>query len=102
MAWQILEHTPATEPLHLSVLQAKAAHYLQHRRLKHSAVDKAHMVVSKTGQSIDEGLFTESANVLAADQVLIEIKKDQRKVFYKRQHTSDPSSLPHRPHTRIV
>lgn len=32
MAWQTLEHTPATEPLHLSVLQAKAAHYLQHRR----------------------------------------------------------------------
>lgn len=102
MAWQILEHTPATEPLHLSVLQAKAAHYLQHRRLKHIAVDKAHMVVSKTGQIIDEGLFTESANVLAADQVLIEIKKDQRKVFYKGQHISVPSSLADRQYARIV
>lgn len=102
MAWKTLEHTPVSEPIHLSVLQAKAAQYLQHRRLKHIAVDAARMVVSKTGQMIDEGLLAEPANLLAADEILIEIKKDQRKVFYQGQHISVSSSLADRQYARIV
>lgn len=102
IAWQTLEHTPATEPIHLSVLEAKAAQYLQHRRLKHLAVGTAPMVVSKTGKVIEAGLFAEPATVVAADQILIEIKKDQRKVFYQGQHISVPSSLAGRQYARIV
>ena len=102
IAWQTLEPTPATEPIHLSVLEAKAAQYLQHRRLKHLAVGTAPMVVSKTGKVIEAGLFAEPATVVAADQILIEIKKDQRKVFYQGQHISVPSSLADRQYARIV
>ncbi|GAA2945233.1 hypothetical protein GCM10010525_06120 [Glutamicibacter bergerei] len=101
-AWQTLAHTPATEPLHLSVLEAKAAEYLRHRRLKHIALGKATIAVSKTGKTIDPGLFEEPATGLAANQMLVDVVKDQRKVFYKGLHISVPSRLAGRQYYRMV
>ena len=101
-AWQTLEHTPATEPIHLSVLEAKAAEYLQKRKLKQVALGKASIAVSKTGEIMDAGLFPEPAIGLAANQILVEVVKDQRKVFYKGQQISVPSSLAGRQYCRTV
>lgn len=50
IAWQTLKHTPATEPLHLSMLKAKAAEYLHKRKLNHVALGTASLTVSKTGE----------------------------------------------------
>ncbi len=102
IAWQTLAHTPAMEPLHLSVLQAKAAEYLSHRRLKHIALGKATIAVSKTGKIIDPGLFEEPAPGVAAIQMLVDFVKDQRKVYYKALHISVPSMLAGRQYYRMV
>lgn len=48
-AWELLEHTPATEPIHLSVLEAKAAEYLSKRRLAQPTA-RLDVVVSKSGE----------------------------------------------------
>lgn len=102
IAWQTLEHTPAIEPIHLSVLEAKAAEYLRNRRLKQVALGQASIAVSKTGEIIDAGSFPEPAAGLAANQILIEVMRDQRKVFYKGQHISVPSTLAGRQNCRTV
>lgn len=102
IAWQTLEHTPATEPIHLSVLEAKAAEYAQKRRLKHVALGTASLTVSKTGELMDESLFPEPATGLAANQILVEVMREQRKVFYKGEHISVPASLAGRQYCRTV
>ncbi|GAA5226894.1 hypothetical protein GCM10025778_14270 [Paeniglutamicibacter antarcticus] len=73
------------------MLEAKAAEYLSKRRLKQVALGTASVAVSKSGEIIDAGLFPEPATGLAANQVLIEIVKDQCKVFYQGQQISVPS-----------
>lgn len=102
IAWQTLEHTPASDPIHLSVLEAKAAEYLRNRKLKQVALGNASIAVSKTGEIIDAGLFSEPAIGLAANQILVEVMSDQRKVFYKGQHISLPSTLAGRQYCRTV
>lgn len=102
IAWQALEHTPAIEPIHLSVLEAKAAEYLQKRKLKQVALGQASIAVSKTGEILDAGLFPEPAISLAANQILVEVMRDQRKVFYKGQQISVPSTLAGRQYCRTV
>lgn len=101
-AWKTLEHTPATEPIHLSVLEAKASEYRQKRRLKHLELAGANIAVTKTGEILDPELFSEPATGLAANQVLVEVMADQRKVFYKGQHISVPASLAGRQYARTV
>lgn len=93
-AWQTLAHTPAAEPLHLSVLEAKAAEYLRNRRLKHIALGKATIAVSKTGKIIDPGLFEEPATGLAANQMLVDVVKDQRKGLLKVKRGAGCSARP--------
>lgn len=102
IAWQTLEHTPATEPIHLSVLEAKAAEYLQKLKLKHVALGTASLTVSKTGEMMDADLFPEPATGLAANQILVEVMREQRKVFYKGEHISVPASLAGRQYCRTV
>ncbi|MGP4990948.1 integrase core domain-containing protein [Glutamicibacter sp. BW77] len=94
ITWQTLDHSPAIEPIHLSVLQAKAAEYLRNRILKHSALGKASIAVSKTGEIIDASLLKEPATGLAANQMLVDVAKDQQKAFYKGLHISVPQSWP--------
>lgn len=75
------------------MLQAKAAAYLRNRRLKYIALGKATIAVSKTGKIIDPALFEEPATGLASNQMLVDVVKDQRKVFYKGLHISVSSRL---------
>lgn len=93
IAWQTLEHTPAAEPIHLPVLEAKAAEYRQKRKLKQVALGKACIAVSKTGEIMDASLFPDLAIGLAANQILVEVISNQRKVFYKGQQISVRSTL---------
>lgn len=104
MAWTTLEHTPATEPIPLSVLEAKAAEYSAKRRLKQVALGKADMVVAKNGMaySLDEWNAAEAPAGLEANQTLVTVMADQRKVFYKGQHISVPSVMAGRQYVRTV
>ncbi|MGP5411656.1 integrase core domain-containing protein [Glutamicibacter ardleyensis] len=101
-SWQALEHTPATEPIPLFLLEAKAAEYLSKRNLKHIILSTSNFVVSKTGVSLPADLFSEPVERLSANQVLVEVMRKQRKVLYKRQHISVPASLAGRQYCRTV
>ena len=51
---------------------------------------------------IDPGLFEEPATGLAANQMLVDVVKDQRKLFYKGLHISVPSRMAGRQYYRMV
>jgi type III secretory pathway component EscV len=101
-AWQALEHTPATEQIPLSLLEAKTAEYLNKRNLKHIILSTSNFVVTKTGAPLPADHFSEPVEVLSANQVLVEVMRKQRKVLYKGQHISVPASLARRQYCRTV
>ncbi|KSU67746.1 hypothetical protein AS038_01185 [Arthrobacter sp. NIO-1057] len=82
-AWELLEHTPATEPIHLSVLEAKAAEYLSKRRLVQPTA-RLDVVVSKSGE-IMKSTHDESdpVRLLESNQMLVEVTKENRRTFYQ-------------------
>lgn len=47
LAWELLEHTPALEPLPLAVLEAKAAEYRSVRKLRQVELGKTNITVTK-------------------------------------------------------
>ncbi|KSU68211.1 IS481 family transposase [Arthrobacter sp. NIO-1057] len=102
-AWELLEHTPATEPIHLSVLAAKAAEYLSKRRLAQSTVSRLDVVVSKSGE-IMKSTHDESDPVplLESNQMLVEVTKANRRTFYQGFHISLPTSFARRQFIRTI
>lgn len=102
-AWDLLEHTPAVEPIALTVLEAKAAEYLSKRRLAQSPTSKFDVVVSKTG-AIMQSTHDESDPVpqLASNQMLVEVTKENRRTFYQGFHISLPTSFAHRQFIRTI
>lgn len=102
-AWELLEHTPATAPLHLSVLEARAAEYLSKRRLLQSAVSRLDVVVSKSGE-IMTNTHDESDPVplLESNQMLVEVTKENRRTFYQGFHISLPTSFARRQFVRTI
>ena len=82
-AWELLEHTPATEPIPMVVLEAKAAEYLMKRRVGSSAVNRADLVVSKTGDILDK--LTEQpepAMYRESHQLLVRVNRDNCQAYY--------------------
>lgn len=51
---------------------------------------------------MDESLLPEPATGLATVQILVEVMREQRKVFYKGEHISIPASLAGRQYCRTV
>ena len=102
-AWELLEHTPATEPIALSVLEAKAAEYLSKRRLATSVAHKLDVVVSKSGE-IMRSTHDESDPVplLGPNQMLVEVTRENRRTFYQGFHISLPTSFARRQFVRII
>lgn len=99
-AWDLLAHTPATEPISLSVLQAKAAQYAQARALRRSDLERAGLTISKTGQILtDEEATTAQATV---DQMMVEVTKANRQVYYQGFHVSLPSTYADRQFYRTI
>ncbi|WP_188744846.1 integrase core domain-containing protein, partial [Agromyces bauzanensis] len=78
-AWDLLEHTPATEPIPLSVLEAKASEYRQAHAKRQSDLGRAALTISKTGQVLPD----DNAQQQAADQSLVEVTKANRQVYYQ-------------------
>lgn len=91
-AWDLLAHTPATEPIPLSVLEAKASQYRQARDRRRQDLDRAALTISKTGHVMPE------ADVLpqATDQTLVEVTAANRQVYYQGFHISLPTTYAER------
>lgn len=85
----MLEHTPATAPIPMVVLEAKAAEYPMKRRIVSSAAQRADLVVSKTGDILEKltdqhepGMHRES------HQLLVRANKDNCQAYYRGMQIS--------------
>lgn len=97
-AWDLLEHTPATEPIPLMVLEAKASEYRQARARQQSDLNRASLTISKTG----EILPGDSARQQAADQSIVEVTKANRQVYYQGYHVTLPTTYADRQFYRTI
>lgn len=80
-AWDLLDHTPAVEPIRMEVLQAKASQYRQARRLSQRQIGRATVTVSKSGQVLPEPPSVDAMEQ-AADQTVVEVTAANRQVYY--------------------
>ncbi|QRQ78326.1 integrase core domain-containing protein [Glutamicibacter protophormiae] len=102
-AWELLEHTPATEPIPMVVLEAKAAEYLMKRRVGSSAVNRADLVVSKTGDILDK--LTEQhepAMDRESHQLLVRVNRDNCQAYYRGKQISLPQTYADRQFLRTI
>jgi len=97
-AWDLLAHTPATEPIALSVLQAKASEYSQARARRQTNLGRAALTISKSGQILPD----EDAPQTAADQMMIEVTKANRQVYYQGYQVSLPATYAERKFYRTI
>lgn len=81
VAWDLLEHTPASEPIPLAVLEARAAEYLSKRRLQRQGVHRADLMVMKDGTTLQDSaqgtVIDQSAN-----EAIVEITKANHQVYF--------------------
>lgn len=98
-SWQLVEHTSATEPIPLVVLEAKASQHRQARRLRHSDHSQSALTISKTGQ-----LLIDDTDVIGpgSDQSIVEVTRDNRQVYYQGFHVSLPSTFAGREFYRTI
>ena len=99
-AWDLLAHTPATEPIPLAVLEAKASEYRQARRLRRRDLDRSALTISKTGRLLADG--PEPVVEQAADQSLVEVTAANRQVYYQGHHVSLPTTFAGREFYRTI
>ncbi|MEB0268034.1 integrase core domain-containing protein, partial [Cryobacterium sp. 10I5] len=97
-AWDLLEHTPATEPIPLSVLEAKASEYRQARARRQSDLHRASLTISKTGQILPD----DSARPQTTDQSLVGVTKANRQVYFQGYHVSLPTTYADRTFYRTI
>jgi transposase InsO family protein len=97
-AWDLLEHTPATEAIPLSVLEAKASEYRQARTRRQSDLHRASLTISKTGQVMPN----ESARPQTADQSQVEVTRANRQVYFQGYHVSLPTTFADRAFFRTI
>ncbi|RFA11651.1 IS481 family transposase [Subtercola boreus] len=97
-AWDLLEHTPATEPIPLTVLEAKASQYRQVRARRQSDLGRASLTISKTGEVLPD----DDAPRQAADQSIVEVTKANRQVYYQGYHVSLPATYADRQFYRTI
>lgn len=87
-AWDLLDHTPAIEPIPLVVLEATASEYRQVRARQATELHRAGLTITKTGDALPD----ETTIKQAADQSIVEVTKANRQVYYRGYHVSLPSS----------
>lgn len=100
-AWDLLAHTPATEPIPLLVLEAKAAEYRQARRLHQTDLDRAALTISKSGLPL-AGDSTSGVTERAADQAIVEVTLSNRQVYFQGFHVSLPTTFAERTFYRSI
>ncbi|MGP5048912.1 integrase core domain-containing protein [Glutamicibacter ardleyensis] len=103
VAWELLEHTPTTEPIPMVVLEAKAAEYLMKRRVGSSAVNRADLVVLKTGGILKELTQTQQPDMERdSQQLLVRVEKDNCQAYYQGKQISLPQTYAGRQFLRTI
>lgn len=97
-AWNLVDHTPATEPIPMAVLEAKASEYRQARMLRQGQLDRAALTISKTGQIVPDP----GASEQRADQSVVTVTRANRQVYYHGYHVSLPSTFADRQFFRTI
>ena len=98
-AWELLKHTPATEPIPLVVLEAKAAQYLQRRRIRENNLDQSHTTISKAGIPLTEPLQLLERG---ENQSIVEVTPDNRRVYFQGYNVSLPATYQDRQFYRTI
>ncbi|GAA2943758.1 hypothetical protein GCM10010525_04480 [Glutamicibacter bergerei] len=102
-AWELLEHTPATEPIPMVVLEAKAAEYLMKRRIGSSAANRADLVVSKTGDILKKLTEQHEPDMdRESHQLLVRVNKDNCQAYYRGKQISLPQTYADRQFLRTI
>lgn len=87
----------------MAVLEAKTAEYRRVRKLRQAELGKANITVSKTGEIIDVDILGEPPLPgLASNQIVIEVMRDQRRLFYQGNHISVPTTFAGRQFHRTI
>lgn len=100
-AWDLLEHTPATEAIPLVVLEAKAKGYLNRRRISASNLYRAHLMVTKDG-TITPSQFGEDVADREVDEAIVTVTKDNHQVYYKGLQIKLPAHYGDREYYRTI
>jgi hypothetical protein len=100
-AWELLEHTPATEPIPLVVLESKAAQYRQVRSLRLRNLERSTLTITKTGQLLGNDVAGDVTGQ-AADQSMVEVTPANRQVYYQGFHVSLPTTFAGREFFRTI
>lgn len=88
-AWNLLEHTPATEPIPMAVLEAKAAEYLSKRIRLRNNLDQVGLAISKTGH-----ILADTTSEQMPNQSVVEVTRANHQVYYQGLQVSLQVSLP--------
>lgn len=100
-AWELLDHTPATEPIPLVVLEARAAEYLAKRRVRTRGAYRADLAVAKDGKIIHLG--NEDESMVQGDQeAIVAITKDNHQVYFHGLCIKLPVSVGGREYFRTI
>ncbi|MFQ4149964.1 integrase core domain-containing protein [Arthrobacter sp. LAPM80] len=103
MAWDMLERTPAIEPLPLAALEAKAWEYRRVSNMRRAELGKVNITVSKTGEILDVDILGAPPTAgLAPNQMVIEGMREQGRIFYQGNHISVPTTFAGRLFHRTV
>lgn len=86
-AWQLLEHTPATDPIALVVLEAKAAQYVAARTRRDRDLHRAGLTITKTGEVLP------AHQDQAVNQSIVDVTSANRQIYYHGYRISLPTSL---------
>lgn len=95
-AWELLEHTPATDPIALVVLEAKAAQYVAARNRRNRDLHRAGLTVTKTGELLP------AHPDQAVNQSIIEVTSANRQIYYQGYRVSLPTSLAGQSYYRTI
>lgn len=94
MAWELLGQTPATEPISMVVLEAKAAEYLMKRRVGSSSVSSADLVASKNGDVLKKIAQTHQPDMdRESHQLLVQVNIDNCQAYYRGKNISLPQTF---------
>lgn len=101
-AWELLAHTPASQPLALTVLQSKAAQYRQVRKLKDLGLGRATVTVSKSGKIIDDDILGGKDAPKADNHMLVDVTSANRQVYYQGYQVGLPTTFAGRQFHRTI
>lgn len=96
-----MEHTPATEPIPLVVLEAKAKTYLNRRRIDARSLYRAHLTVTKDG-TMAPSRFGEEDENREVDEAIVTVTKDNHQVYYQGLQIKLPAAYGDREYYRII